>query len=268
MGPAVDWSRSSRWNPPGGVERMWADLIALRRNLRGCTGGLRGDGVRFSHVNHDDKVLCFHRWHRGGCGDDVMVLVNLSSSDFDQYAVGVPRMGLWNCVFTTADPAYCAPSGQAEGEISMSKGESSRAVEEARDGFPFLLQLPLGPYSALVLSQQPRAVVRFKVTLHTQWGDHVVVCGADQALGEWDWSKSVSCGVGGIPGSYPDWYSTPVNLPALQDVQFKVGVFRPSTGQFFHEEGENRVLNCAAGLQTVQCSAQVHTPPCQEDVAA
>ena len=48
------------------------------------------------------QVLAYHRFHRTGQGDDVMVIVNLSSTNHDSYQVGVPRSGYWFIRFHSA----------------------------------------------------------------------------------------------------------------------------------------------------------------------
>jgi 1,4-alpha-glucan branching enzyme len=48
-----------------GIVQMYRDLIALRRNLAGKTGGLTGQNLNVFHLDDGNKTLAYHRWERG-----------------------------------------------------------------------------------------------------------------------------------------------------------------------------------------------------------
>ena len=66
----LDWGRVESC---GGILALYRRLIHLRRNRDGNTRGLCGPNTRVFHINPDGGVLAFHRWDRGGPGDDVIV---------------------------------------------------------------------------------------------------------------------------------------------------------------------------------------------------
>ena len=84
----------------------WAGLDAGRqadarspalhaRADRICAGGmpgLRGQGFRVVHVHDQNRVLAFHRWVEGD-GDDVIVVVHLSTFNRFDYRIGFPGGG-------------------------------------------------------------------------------------------------------------------------------------------------------------------------------
>ena len=72
----LDWDLGEEFH---GILRLYRDLIRLRRNRAGATRGLCGRGLEILHVNEADKVIAFHRWDRGGPGDDVVVVANFAN---------------------------------------------------------------------------------------------------------------------------------------------------------------------------------------------
>jgi 1,4-alpha-glucan branching enzyme len=139
----LDWTKLERF---GGIHHMYRDLVHLRRNAWGTTAGLRGPHVQVHHVNDADKVVAFHRWRDGGPGDDVIVIANFANRAYDEYRVGVPRDGEWKVRFNGDWNGYSPdfgshPSWHAE------------AQDIPWDGMPFSIGIGLGPYTALILSQ-------------------------------------------------------------------------------------------------------------------
>ncbi|QDV06009.1 1,4-alpha-glucan branching enzyme GlgB [Planctomycetes bacterium Poly30] len=139
----VDWTKLAQF---AGIRDLYADLIALRRNVGGTTAGLKGQNVRVHHVNDGAKVIAFHRWDQGGAGDDVIVLANFSNTTFPSYRIGVPRPGLWRLRFNSDasvyDPGY---SNHPSTDVTAS------AIPY--DGMAYSIDLTIAPYTALVLSQ-------------------------------------------------------------------------------------------------------------------
>jgi 1,4-alpha-glucan branching enzyme len=139
----VDWSRRHRFP---GMLQLHRDLIRLRRNADDTTRGLRGPRVTVHHVDQANGILAYHRWADGGPGDDVLVVVNLSTQVRPNVRFGVPREGRWrvrfNSDFEGYDPEFAAiPSLDAE------------AVAEPLDGMPFSIGIDVGPYASVILSQ-------------------------------------------------------------------------------------------------------------------
>lgn len=139
----VDWSKLERFS---GLWTLYRDLISLRRNLGGFSAGLAGQHIETHHVDHEGKVLAYHRWKEGGPGDDVIVVINLSHRSFEGYRVGVPAAGCWRARFNSDSRAY-------SDDFEDHRAEDSVAVEEPLDGFGHHIITGIGPYSALIFSQ-------------------------------------------------------------------------------------------------------------------
>jgi 1,4-alpha-glucan branching enzyme len=140
----LDWAKAGRFT---GIRALYRDLIRLRRNWFDTTAGLKGHNVHVHHVNDRDKVVAFHRWDRGGPGDDVVVVANWANRGYANYRVGLPRGGLWRVRFNGDWQGYSpAFTGHPSDDLWAIPGGTG-------DAMPFGGDLSLGPYSAVVLSQ-------------------------------------------------------------------------------------------------------------------
>jgi len=139
----VDWSNATRHS---GILNLYTDLVALRRNLRRTTKGLQGQGLQIHHVNSAGKLIGYRMWAVGGPLDETVVLLNFANRAFDRYTIGVPRSGLWrvrlNSDWSGYDPAF-------GNQLSL----DGVAGETPYDGLPFSIQVGIGAYAALIMSQ-------------------------------------------------------------------------------------------------------------------
>src|SRR5258706_10801853 len=122
----MDFSRAQNANFKG-IVRMYHDLIELRRNLKGETGGLTGQNLNVFHVDNGNKTLAYHRWENGGAGDDVVVVANFSNVPVKELNTGFPRGGRWQVRFNSGANVY---------DPSFKEGDSfdTTASPGARDG--------------------------------------------------------------------------------------------------------------------------------------
>lgn len=139
----LDWSKSQTHS---GIRNLYADLIALRRNTRHTTRGLTGQHVNVFHINNEDKVIAFHRWEFGGEKDDVVVLVNFGSVNYQIYNLGFPRPGLWTVRFNSDSRNY-------SDDYQNFGGGHTYAEFNPKDGLSCSANIAIGRYSALILSQ-------------------------------------------------------------------------------------------------------------------
>jgi 1,4-alpha-glucan branching enzyme len=139
----LDWSKTKRFS---GILDMYRDLIHLRRNAHGNSGGLSGQNVQAHHVNNDTKILAFHRWRQGGPGDSVVVAVNMANRSYDDYILGLPAGGAWRVRLNSDWQRY-------DPEFGDHPSPDVVANEEERDGLPYSGAVSIGPYSVLILSQ-------------------------------------------------------------------------------------------------------------------
>ena len=146
-GDPLDWSRSERFS---GLTRLYADLIALRKNNNGYSRGLTGQHINVHHINEGDKVIAFHRWEEGGAGDDVVVLVNLANQTWSDYEIGFPTEGTWHLRLNSDWSGY-------SDSFEDHPAESVEAVDNPRDGCPASSAISFGAYAVLVFTQESDA---------------------------------------------------------------------------------------------------------------
>jgi 1,4-alpha-glucan branching enzyme len=140
----LDWAKLEDRNR--GILRLYRDLIALRRNRAGCTRGLRGEGLQIHHVNRADRVVAFHRYHEAGPRDSTIVLVNLANREYGGYRIGLPRAGAWRVRFSSDWAGYDPTFGGHPCPDVV-------AATPGSDGMPAAGDVGLGPYTAVILSQ-------------------------------------------------------------------------------------------------------------------
>jgi 1,4-alpha-glucan branching enzyme len=132
--------------PPEGakVRAFYKDMIALRRNLGGKSGGLLDVGVDILHRNDAAKVIAYRR--HGDSGEDVIVVLNLRKKAYQEYDVGVPADGSWRIRLDTDWQAYGADfGGGQQGSVAT--------LPKQKDGHPYTLPVKLGEYAAVVFSR-------------------------------------------------------------------------------------------------------------------
>jgi len=140
----LDWSKATGF---AGIRALYRDLIRLRRNWYDTTRGLRGHETHVHHVNDRDKLIAFHRWDRGGPRDDVVVLLNFANRAYDAYRIGLPRSGRWR-VRLNSDWRGYSPVFTDHASFDLMAFAGGHA-----DPMPFGGDVGVGPYSAVILSQ-------------------------------------------------------------------------------------------------------------------
>lgn len=133
---SLDWDKTKEFP---GIFLAHQHLIDLRKNTHGVTGGLLGQNINISHVNDDEKVMVYQRWNEGGPRDDVLVVINFGSKEFDEYVIGFPRNGEWKVRFNSSWTGYS--------DDFLEKTVESVHVTEGSG------TLPLPAASILILSQ-------------------------------------------------------------------------------------------------------------------
>lgn len=139
----IDWSRTK---DEYGIFKMYRHLIAHRRNLSGVTRGLCGQNIHIYHFNDGAKVIAFHRWDRQGPKDSVVVVVNLTNQGRDEYVIGFPRAGLWKTRFNSDSYKY-------DPNFANHPSPDVDARAEQYDGLPCSGRISIGPYTAVIFSQ-------------------------------------------------------------------------------------------------------------------
>ncbi|MGA2532136.1 MAG: alpha-amylase family glycosyl hydrolase [Candidatus Aminicenantales bacterium] len=139
----IDWSRAEDEH---GILGMYRDLIALRRNVSGVTRGLCGQNIHLYHFDDGAKIIAFHRWDKQGPTDSVVVVVNMTNQNRDDYVIGFPRAGMWKTRFNSDSYTY-GPN------FANHPTPDVEAREETIDGLPCSGKVCIGPYTVVIFSQ-------------------------------------------------------------------------------------------------------------------
>jgi len=140
----LDWSKLVTYR---GIHDLYRDLLRLHRNWFNHTRGLQGQHLHVHHLNHTDKVIAFHRWDNGGPGDDVVVVANFANRSYDSYSIGFPRGGFWQVRFNSDWAGYSA-------DFTNQFSYDTVAFDGPQDNMPCHGNVGLGPYTAIILSQE------------------------------------------------------------------------------------------------------------------
>ena len=73
----LEWDKATTHR---GIVNAHKHLIDLRLNKYGHTAGLLGQHTAIFHQDDTNFVIGFHRWDKGGAGDDVLVIVNFGDN--------------------------------------------------------------------------------------------------------------------------------------------------------------------------------------------
>ena len=139
----LDWQKYSEFK---GIARLYRDCINHRRNIDGITKGLSGQHTRIVHMNSEEKVVAFHRWHKGGPKDSVIVVINFANKAHKDYEIGVPEEGVWKVRFNGDWKGY-------DPSFNDTPAVEAETFESKKSDHDFSIAINVGPYNALILSK-------------------------------------------------------------------------------------------------------------------
>jgi len=136
---ALRWSLTETF---AGIVQAYSDLIHLRRNTQGVSGGLKQPAnVNVFHVNNTAKVVGLIRWDQGGGVDDLVIAINCSATAYAGYELDFPSSGTWTCLYNSDSQAYDASFGGVGPAVGGTVTAGSSAL------------LDLGAYSMQIYSK-------------------------------------------------------------------------------------------------------------------
>ncbi len=131
-----------------GIHNLYRDLIRLRRNLDGTTGGLKAQNAEVHHLHPDEKILTLHRWDVGAPADSTLIIANFANRTHEHYRVGFPAEGHWRIRFNSDAQLY-------SNDFSDHSAFDVDASPEGMDNLPASAEVSIAPYSVLIYSQDP-----------------------------------------------------------------------------------------------------------------
>jgi 1,4-alpha-glucan branching enzyme len=131
--------------PFNGLFNLTRDLIAVRLNRGGYTSALQTVNINIYYQSSSDLVMAFTR----GQDQSVIVVMNISGKAYTNgYYVGCPSNGTWQIRINSDLTGYSALFGNVGSGIT-----ALPAIAQPLHGFQYRINIPLGAYSTVVLSQ-------------------------------------------------------------------------------------------------------------------
>jgi len=141
---AFDDTNSVNWslvNTHAGIHAFYRDIIRLRQNYFGNTGGLTGSYVQASKTN---QLITMNRRNATGTGDDVFVVANLSSQLVSSASVIFPATGQWYSVMNSDSTRYGSNfSNVGLGVVAANSSPPRGAISLAPWSFIIYARAPL-----------------------------------------------------------------------------------------------------------------------------
>ncbi len=146
---SIDWDLAER-EQNRGISRLVGDLNRLYRDYPALhETDCRAEGFEWAVVNDsENSVLAYFR--RGGEGEVLLVVHNLTPVPRDGYRIGVPGPGLWVEILNSDAGIY---GGSGMGNLG---GVDTGPLSVPDRGCPESIDLTLPPLATLVLKQTPR----------------------------------------------------------------------------------------------------------------
>lgn len=133
----LEWDKTQTYH---GMVLAHRHLIDLRRNVYGNTAGLQGQSTSVFHQDDNNGVIGYHRWSRGGAGDDVLVIINFGGATHKGYQLHVPLSGTWQTRFNSTWKGYSPDFHQVDIDELVTEADN-------------LVTLDLPAYAVIIFSQ-------------------------------------------------------------------------------------------------------------------
>jgi len=133
----LEWENTKQF---AGIVLAHKHLIDLRLNTYGNTAGLQGHSLNVFHQDASNFVMAYHRFEKGGKGDDTIIIVNFGAHKHHRYDVTFPIPGTWQLRFNSSWKGYSSDFYETHQE----------AVTTDEHG---VATLALADYSVVIFSQ-------------------------------------------------------------------------------------------------------------------
>ncbi len=132
----IDWDRLKEFK---GIFRLFQEMIALRRNLKGNTKGLTGQNIRILHLDYNEKIIAFQRWYEDETKDSVVVILNFRNNSHDTYSLPFQISGNWKIQLNSDEKIYDSDF-------------TDHATKDLTTDENAIANISIGPYTALIYS--------------------------------------------------------------------------------------------------------------------
>ena len=139
----LDWEKFSKFK---GITKLFSDLLKLRTGHDGAAWGLQGQDIDVFHKNNQNKIIAYYRYNPDSRDHGVIVIINFSNQQFDNYQLGIPEPGQWKNRINTSWKGYDWQFGDAQvGDFDTFEGDY--------DDLPQAARLTVPAYAALIFTR-------------------------------------------------------------------------------------------------------------------
>ncbi len=138
----LDWEMTKNFN---GINKMYRDLIRLRKAENGRSKGLTGSGTKILHYNEDNLVLVYARVHSAIPDQPVISILNFSHELIRGYRIGMEGSGDWQVIFNSGWKGY--DEDFSEVDLVVVK------EQEGFDSKPFSILVDIPSYGGIILAR-------------------------------------------------------------------------------------------------------------------
>lgn len=139
----LEWERTKRFS---GVHAFYKDLIRLRLNKEGHSGGLCASYLNIFHLNHEAGLIAYQRASSAEADDDVIVILNFKNHAYRSYRIGFPKDGHWSLRLNSDSKHYSS-------QFDDFHSSDVQGEQQAYDGMPYSQEIDIGCYGALVYTR-------------------------------------------------------------------------------------------------------------------
>ncbi|TRO63330.1 alpha-amylase family glycosyl hydrolase [Christiangramia sabulilitoris] len=136
----LDWEKYEKLK---GIGRLASDLIGLRTGLHGGTNGLRGQETEILHLNQETKILAYKRLNSGDHVEPVLVVINFSHRDYENYGIGIEEGTDWKLRFNSTWKGY-------DEDFSEMEVDGMNTAEKVTDDKAWTGELNIPAYGAQI----------------------------------------------------------------------------------------------------------------------
>lgn len=140
---ALDWDKEKKHR---GIEKLVSDIIKLRTGNTEGGKGLRSQHIEILHLNHQTKILAYKRFDADDTTQPVLIVLNFSNQDFEDYGIGLNENEPFNLRINAGNKIY-------DPAFSQLPVDDLEVVEANTDEKQWTGKVNIPAYSALVFTK-------------------------------------------------------------------------------------------------------------------
>ena len=140
---ALDWDKEKKHR---GIEKLVSDIIKLRTGNTEGGKGLRSQHIEILHLNHQTKILAYKRFDADDTTQPVLIVLNFSNQDFEDYGIGLNENESFNLRINAGNKIY-------DPAFSQLPVDDLEVVEANTDEKQWTGKVNIPAYGALVFTK-------------------------------------------------------------------------------------------------------------------